>query len=75
MNAVVQPQSQARPAHRSVAIVGATGAVGIEIIKCLEERNFPIRSLRLFASPRSAGKTLPFRNQPVLIEPLTKECF
>jgi aspartate-semialdehyde dehydrogenase len=75
MNAVVQPQSQPNPQPRNVAIVGATGAVGIEILKCLEERNFPTRSLRLFASPRSAGKTLPFRNQQVLIEPLTKECF
>ena len=71
MNAVVQPQSQ----PRTVAVVGATGAVGIEIIKCLEDRSFPTRSLRLFASPRSAGRTLPFRNQQVTIEALTPECF
>ena len=44
-----------------VAIVGATGAVGIEMIRCLEQRNFPLTSLRLFASGRSAGKPLPFR--------------
>ena len=83
MNAVVQSHSsplasqqankQAQP--RTVAIVGATGAVGVEILKCLEERNFPVKSLRLFASPRSAGKTMPFKNQQVTIEPLTKECF
>ena len=75
MNAVVQPQSQPNPAQRNVAIVGATGAVGIEILKCLADRNFPTRSLRLFASPRSAGKTLPFRGEQLVIEPLTKECF
>ena len=41
-----------------VAVVGATGAVGIEMIRCLEQRNFPLTSLRLFASGRSAGKPL-----------------
>lgn len=77
MNAVVQPpvNEASNPAARNVAIVGATGAVGIEILKCLEDRNFPTRSLRLFASPRSAGKTLPFRNSQVVIEPLTQDCF
>ena len=75
MNAVVQPSNSANPQPRVVAIVGATGAVGVEILKCLEERNFPVKSLRLFASPRSAGKTMPFRNQQVAVEPLTKECF
>jgi aspartate-semialdehyde dehydrogenase len=75
MNAVLQspPRSQTQP--RNVAIVGATGAVGIEILKCLEDRNFPVQSLRLFASPRSAGKTLPFRGQQLVIEPLTNNSF
>jgi len=75
MNAVVQPQSQFHPAPRTVAIVGATGAVGIEILRCLEARRFPIKLLRLFASPRSAGKTLQFNNQPIVIEALTKDSF
>jgi aspartate-semialdehyde dehydrogenase len=75
MNAVVQPRPHQQAQPRTVAVVGATGAVGIEIIKCLEDRNFPVQSLRLFASPRSAGRALPFRGQQVVIEPLTKECF
>jgi aspartate-semialdehyde dehydrogenase len=46
--------------HR-VAIVGASGAVGVEMLRVMERRNFPVASLRLLASPRSAGKTLKFR--------------
>ena len=44
-----------------VAIVGASGAVGVEMIRTLERRNFPVGSLRLLASKRSAGKSLNFR--------------
>ena len=44
-----------------VAVVGATGAVGIEMIKTLEKRNFPVGKLTLLASARSAGKKLKFR--------------
>lgn len=44
-----------------VAIVGATGAVGVEILSCLETRNFPVGSLKLLASARSAGKQVAFR--------------
>ena len=58
-----------------VAIVGATGAVGVELIRCLEERNFPLSDLRLFASARSAGKTLPFRKQPVPVHELKEDSF
>jgi aspartate-semialdehyde dehydrogenase len=75
MNAVVQPRSNHQVQPRTVAVVGATGAVGIEILKCLEDRQFPVKSLRLFASPRSAGRALPFRNSQVVVEPLAKECF
>jgi aspartate-semialdehyde dehydrogenase len=77
MNAVVKssPSSQSHSRPRNVAIVGATGAVGIEILKCLEERNFPVKSLRLFASSRSAGKTLPFRGQQIAIEALGPDSF
>jgi len=58
-----------------VAIVGATGAVGVELIRCLEERSFPLSELRLFASARSAGKTLPFRKQPVQVRELKDDSF
>ncbi|HVW68729.1 MAG TPA: aspartate-semialdehyde dehydrogenase [Steroidobacteraceae bacterium] len=58
-----------------VAVVGATGAVGVELIQCLEQRNFPLSNLRLFASARSAGKTLPFRGKPVLVEELKEDSF
>ena len=44
-----------------VAVVGATGAVGIEMIKTLEKRNFPVGKLTLLASARSVGKKLKFR--------------
>jgi aspartate-semialdehyde dehydrogenase len=59
----------------NVAVVGATGAVGHELIGCLETRNFPLGSLRLFASARSAGKTLPFKSQQIAIEELTENSF
>jgi aspartate-semialdehyde dehydrogenase len=58
-----------------VAVVGATGAVGIELMRCLEQRNFPLANLRLFASARSAGKTLPFKGKPLIVEELTEDCF
>jgi aspartate-semialdehyde dehydrogenase len=51
----------------TVAIVGATGAVGQELLRLLEERHFPAGSLRLFASARSVGKTLNFRGQGVTV--------
>jgi len=62
-------------AQPHVAIVGATGAVGIEMIKTLEKRNFPVGQLTLLASARSAGKTLTFRGQPVTVAELTKDSF
>jgi len=58
-----------------VAIVGATGAVGIEMLKTLEKRNFPVGRLTLLASARSVGKTLPFRGAPVTVQELTKDSF
>jgi aspartate-semialdehyde dehydrogenase len=58
-----------------VAVVGATGAVGVELIQCLEQRKFPLSELRLFASARSAGKTLDFRGQPVTVRELTEDSF
>src|SRR5215471_14829122 len=58
-----------------VAVVGATGAVGVELIRCLEQRKFPLAELRLFASARSAGKTLDFRGKPLRVQELTDKSF
>lgn len=49
------------PANPVVAVAGATGAVGIEMLKCLEDLNFPASEVRVLASSRSAGKKLPFK--------------
>jgi aspartate-semialdehyde dehydrogenase len=62
-------------AQPHVAIVGATGAVGIEMLKTLEKRNFPVGKLTLLASARSVGKTLTFRGKPVAVAELTKDSF
>ncbi len=59
----------------SVAIVGATGAVGQEMIKILEERRFPVRELRLLASSRSAGKKLSFEGRPIEVRELRADSF
>src|SRR5690606_26011305 len=56
-----------------VAIVGATGAVGTEFLTLLEERSFPVISLRAFASPRSAGRTVSYAGQEVVVEPLPED--
>jgi aspartate-semialdehyde dehydrogenase len=59
----------------TVAIVGATGAVGVEMLLCLEQRNFPLGRLKLLASSRSAGKRMKFRGEDVLVEELTHDSF
>ena len=59
----------------NVAIVGATGAVGQEFLNVLAERKFPIRTLRLLASARSAGKTVEFAGKAYAVEELTKDAF
>jgi aspartate-semialdehyde dehydrogenase len=58
-----------------VAVVGATGVVGNEMISVLEERNFPVKTLRLFASERSEGKSLDFHGKRVNVEILTDKVF
>jgi aspartate-semialdehyde dehydrogenase len=58
-----------------VAIVGATGAVGVEMIGCLERRKFPLAQLRLLASARSAGKTLKFRGEALTVRELNAASF
>ena len=59
----------------TVAVLGATGAVGQEMIKILQERNFPVGRLVPLASQRSAGKTLRFREEDVVIELAQEEAF
>jgi aspartate-semialdehyde dehydrogenase len=58
-----------------LAIVGATGAVGAELIQLLEQRNFPLRSLKLLASPKSVGKVLKFKGEEIPVEALSKDSF
>lgn len=55
-----------------VAVVGATGAVGLEMIETLEKRNFPVGQLTLLASARSVGKTLKYRGQDIKVKELTR---
>jgi aspartate-semialdehyde dehydrogenase len=59
----------------TLAVVGATGAVGNEMIATLEQRDFPVEKLRLFASERSEGQTLTFDGSEVPVEKLGKNCF
>jgi aspartate-semialdehyde dehydrogenase len=59
----------------NVAIVGATGAVGTQMIECLAERNFPVGKIKLLASSRSAGQILEFAGKPVQVEELTHDSF
>ena len=59
----------------NVAIVGATGAVGNEMIQVLEDRGFPVGELKLFASERSAGETLPYKEEDYNVDLLTENVF
>lgn len=59
----------------SVAVVGATGAVGREMLLMLEDSPLPISSLRVLASARSAGSKLPFKGQEIVVEELTTDSF
>ena len=60
---------------KHLAIVGATGAVGQEMLDCLDQRNFPIGELTLLASARSAGKEISFRGSLIKVKELTHEAF
>ena len=60
---------------QTIAVVGATGAVGVEILRVLERRNFPVGGLKLLASKRSVGKTLEFKGKPYKVEELTADAF
>lgn len=59
----------------NIAVAGATGAVGNQMISCLEERNFPVKSIKFLASRRSVGRNLRFRGDLLAVEELTKESF
>ena len=58
-----------------VAIVGATGAVGREMLRCIFQFNFPFESIKLLASSRSAGKVVEFENYKFTVEELTEDSF
>src|SRR5690348_7647079 len=59
----------------NVAIAGATGAVGAELIRLLQEREFPVRQLKFLASPKSAGKSLEFKGERLQVELLSENSF
>jgi aspartate-semialdehyde dehydrogenase len=58
-----------------VGVVGATGLVGTEMLRLLEERSFPVEELRVYASPRSEGRKLAFAGGEVVCEVLRDDCF
>ncbi len=58
-----------------VAVVGATGAVGQTTLRILDERKFPVKELRAFASERSVGKTVPFKGEKIRVEKVGPEAF
>lgn len=60
---------------KRIAIAGATGAVGTEMLKTLEDRDFPVDELFLFASARSKGKKIAFKGKDYEVEELTESCF
>ena len=59
----------------NVAVVGATGAVGNEMVATLEQRKFPIKKLTLLASARSLGKTLTFKGEEIPVDELKEDSF
>ena len=59
----------------NVAVAGATGAVGNQMIRCLEEMNFPVKAIRLLASHRSLGRTLQFKGETIAVEELKEDSF
>jgi aspartate-semialdehyde dehydrogenase len=69
------PVTRRKIAVKSVAVVGASGAVGDVMIRLLQERKFPVGSIKFLASERSAGKSVTFAGATYPIEPLTPEAF
>ena len=72
---VTQNGFRLRQARPVIAVVGATGAVGAELLKILAKRDFPIGELRLIASPRSVGRTLTFLDHDLGVEALGPDSF
>ena len=62
------------PGYR-VAILGATGMVGREFVKILQQRRFPVSELTLLASDRSAGRTMSFQSKEIVVQEATPDCF
>jgi len=61
--------------HYHIAVVGATGAVGVEMFRVLERRAFPVASIRAFGSKRSAGKSALFHDEKIPVTELAPESF
>ena len=59
----------------NVAIAGVTGAVGVELLNCIDKRHFPFNNLKLLASARSAGKTMQFQGKDYVVQELTEDSF
>jgi aspartate-semialdehyde dehydrogenase len=59
----------------NIAVAGATGAVGNQMISCLEERNFPVKSIKFLASSRSVGRKLKYKGRDIAVEELTEASF
>ncbi len=59
----------------NVIVAGATGAVGSQMLTCLEEQDFPVNNLKLLASSRSKGKKIEFKNETFIVEEMTKDSF
>ena len=59
----------------TIAVAGATGAVGTKIVELLEGANLPITKVKALASKRSVGKTIPFKNTEIIVEELTADAF
>jgi len=59
----------------NVAVAGATGAVGNQMISCLEERKFPINSIKLLASSRSVGRKMDYKGDSIVVEELKESSF
>lgn len=70
-----EPAGRLLPSSPAIAVVGATGAVGVELLHCLETRRFPVKSLRLLASARSAGKRMDFAGKQLAVEALDERSF
>ena len=61
--------------QKVVAVAGATGVVGRQMLRVLEDRNYPVAKLKLLASERSKGKTLEFKGESVPVEVLAEDSF